>query len=118
MSDTSTLKKAEFLFEQGTPDNWEANWMKVQYNPENFSMNQTTSWEKQPASGGSGISPLQFQSTEPRTITMDLLFDMTVSSVDAGDVYSLFIRRFLSTNQFQFSMHTQIKQLINQAVDI
>jgi hypothetical protein len=88
----TTLKKAQFQFE-AAQDSW-GPFMDVQYNPENLSVSQSASWNKQSASGGSAVSPIQFQSTNPRTISMDLIFDMTASSVDGSDVYSLFVVRF------------------------
>jgi len=88
----STLKKARFQFETG--ENAWGPFMDVQYNPENLSVDQSASWNKQSASGGSSVSPIQFQSTNPRSISMDLIFDMTPSSVDSSDVYSMFVVRF------------------------
>lgn len=88
----STLKKARFAFETG--ENAWGPFMDVQYNPENLSVDQSASWNKQSASGGSSVSPIQFQSTNPRSISMDLIFDMTPSSVDSSDVYSMFVVRF------------------------
>ena len=88
----STLKKARFQFETAQ-DAW-GPFMDVQYNPENLSVDQSASWNKQSASGGSSVSPIQFQSTNPRSISMDLIFDMTPSAVDASDVYSMFVVRF------------------------
>ena len=88
----STLKKAQFQFE--TAENAWGPFMDVQYNPENLSVDQSASWNKQSASGGSSVSPIQFQSTNPRTISMDLIFDMTPSAVDSSDVYSMFVVRF------------------------
>ena len=89
---SSTLKKARFQFETAQ-DSW-GPFMDVQYNPENLSVSQSASWNKQSATSGSAVSPIQFQSTSPRVISMDLIFDMTASSVDGGDVYSLFVVRF------------------------
>ena len=88
----STLKKARFQFETG--ENAWGPFMDVQYNPENLSVDQSASWNKQSASGGSSVSPIQFQSTNPRSISMDLIFDMTPSSVASSDVYSMFVVRF------------------------
>ena len=89
---SASLKKAKFQFEDAQ-DSF-GQWMEVQYNPENLSVSQSASWQKQSASSGSAISPIQFQSTNPKSISMDLIFDMTASSVDEGDVYTLFVRRF------------------------
>ena len=88
-----TLKKARFQFEETTQDNF-GEWIDVQYNPENLSVSQSASWQKQSASNGAAVSPIQFQSTNPKSISMDLIFDMTATSVEDGDVYSLFVRRF------------------------
>lgn len=88
----TTLKKAQFQFE--TAENSWGSFMDVQYNPENLSVSQSASWNKQSSSGGSAVSPIQFQSTDPRTISMDLIFDMTGTSVDGSDVYSMFFVRF------------------------
>ena len=63
----STLKKARFQFETG--ENAWGPFMDVQYNPENLSVDQSASWNKQSASGGSSVSPIQFQSTNPRSIS-------------------------------------------------
>ena len=64
----STLKKAKFAFETG--ENTWSTFQDVQYNPENLSVDQSASWNKQSASGGSSVSPIQFQSTNPRTLSM------------------------------------------------
>ena len=89
-----TLTKAQFKFEEETQDKF-GDWIDVQYNPENLSVSQSASWQKQSASNGAAVSPIQFQSTNPKSISMDLIFDMTVSSVEKeSDVYTLFVRRF------------------------
>ena len=85
---SATLQKALFLFEV-SPNKF-GNELHVQYNPENISVSQGTSWQKQSVSNNSGITPIQYQGTNPRVISMDLIFDLTHGSASSGDIYTMF----------------------------
>ena len=87
---SATLQKALFLFELAPSGGTFGNELQVQYNPENISVSQGTSWQKQSVSNNSGITPIQYQGTNPRVVSMDLIFDLSHSAATSGDIYTMF----------------------------
>ena len=84
-----SLKKAAFyiedknLAEQDTLNKIGPNYLEAQYNPENLSFNQGASWKRREATLAKTVSPIQFQNTQPKTLSMDLIWD-TSHSGDAN----------------------------------
>ena len=99
MSQTGgSASKATFL----SLDNGNAELFKVQYNPKEFRVEKSLTWEEAKTQGQS-TNPIQFQKGAPMTASFDLLFDTTVSegaspttSTTPGNVQKVWVDKLLS----------------------
>lgn len=99
MSQTGgSASKATFL----SLDNGEAELFKVQYNPKEFRVEKSLTWEEAKTQGQS-TNPIQFQKGAPMTASFDLIFDTTVSegagptsSATPGNVQKVWVDKLLS----------------------
>lgn len=89
-----SLQKAKFYFETREGDTLDSVFLAAQYNPENLSFSQGASWKKQDATSSKDVSPIQYQNTQPKSLSMDLIWDLTNSGQPTDDVAAIFVRRF------------------------
>lgn len=99
MSQTGgSASKATFL----SLDNSNAELFKVQYNPKEFRVEKSLTWEEAKTQGQS-TNAIQFQKGAPMTASFDLIFDTTVtegasptSSATPGNVQKVWVDKLLS----------------------
>ncbi|MEC7983797.1 MAG: LysM peptidoglycan-binding domain-containing protein [Myxococcota bacterium] len=89
-----SLQKAKFYFENKEGDPLDKLFLAAQYNPENLSFSQGASWKKQDATVSKDVSPIQYQNTQPKSLSMDLIWDLTNSGQPTDDVAAKFVRQF------------------------